>query len=153
VQKKDGSLRMCIDYRALNTITERDRYPLPRINDLLDKLHGCTIFSFLDLQSSYHQIRLKYEDKPNTAVMNPMGQYKFQVLCYGLTNALATFQRVKKVKKCKHRSSGCSYTGTDTSSHVAAPQDAPFRKGRPAPTRKGRQHQQAPTRKARQPKK
>jgi hypothetical protein len=64
VQKKDGSLRMCIDYLALNKITVRDRYPLLRTDDLLDKLHGCKKISSLDLQSGYHQIRLRDEDKP-----------------------------------------------------------------------------------------
>ena len=93
VQKKDGSLRMCIDHRALNKITVRDRYPLPRIGDLLDKLHDCTIFSSRDLQSGYHQIRIKDEDKPKTAMMSPMGQFQFKVLCFGLTNAPAIFQR------------------------------------------------------------
>eukprot|EP00983_Pelagomonas_calceolata_P016879 531349-Pelagomonas_calceolata.AAC.1 len=78
VQKKDGSLRMCIDYRALNNITVRERYPLPRIDDLLDKLQGCTIFSSLDLQSGCHQIRINEEDKPKTAMVTPFGQFQFK---------------------------------------------------------------------------
>ncbi|KAJ9514002.1 hypothetical protein QJQ45_021113 [Haematococcus lacustris] len=94
VQKKDGSLRMCIDYRALNNLTVRDRYPLPRIDDLFDKLAGKRVFSSLDLQSGYHQIRITEEDVPRTAFLTPMGQFQFKVLCFGLTNAPATFKRM-----------------------------------------------------------
>ena len=94
VQKKDNSLRMCIDYRALNKLTVRDRYPLPRIDDLLDRLHGSKVFSSIDLQAGYHQIRISDEDKPKTAMLTPLGQFQWKVLCFGLTNAPATFQRV-----------------------------------------------------------
>ncbi|KAJ9509347.1 hypothetical protein QJQ45_001810 [Haematococcus lacustris] len=94
VQKKDGSLRMCIDYRALNKFTVRDRYPLPRIDDLFDKLAGKRVFSSLDLQSGYHQTRITEEDVPKTAFLTPTGQFQFKVLCFGLTNAPATFQRM-----------------------------------------------------------
>ncbi|KAJ9523472.1 hypothetical protein QJQ45_007163 [Haematococcus lacustris] len=94
VEKRDGTLRMCVDYRALNKLTVRDRYPLPRIDDLFDKLQGKTIFSSLDLQSGYHQIRITPEDMPKTAFVTPEGQFQYKVLSFGLTNAPATFQRV-----------------------------------------------------------
>jgi hypothetical protein len=94
VQKKDGGLRMCVDYRALNKLTVRDRYPLPRIDDLLDKLRGKMVFSALDLQAGYHQILITEADRPKTAFNTPMGHFQFKVLCFGLSNAPATFQRV-----------------------------------------------------------
>ncbi|KAJ9517096.1 hypothetical protein QJQ45_002608 [Haematococcus lacustris] len=71
VKKKSGELRMCLDYRQLNKITIRDQYPLPRIDDLFDKLSGCTVFSSLDLQAGYNQIRITPEDEPKTAFKNP----------------------------------------------------------------------------------
>ncbi|KAJ9521466.1 hypothetical protein QJQ45_008868 [Haematococcus lacustris] len=78
VQKKSGELRMCIDYRQLNKLTIRDQYPLPRIDDLFDQLAGKTVFSSLDLQAGYHQIRIPAEDVPKTAFRTPMGHYQFK---------------------------------------------------------------------------
>jgi len=94
VKKKSGELRMCVDYRALNHLTVKNRYPLPRIDDLFDKLQGAVVFTSLDLTSGYHQIKINAEDVPKTAFRTPFGHFEFKVLCFGLTNAPATFQSV-----------------------------------------------------------
>ena len=92
VAKKDGGLRMCVDYRALNAQTVKNKYPLPRIEDLLDELQGAKVFSCLDLQQAYHQVRLRDEDIEKTAFLTHKGQFEYRVLSFGLTNAPATFQ-------------------------------------------------------------
>jgi hypothetical protein len=94
VKKKDGSLRKCVDWRALNAQTKRNQYPLPRMDSLIAGLGGAKVFSALDLQSGYHQIGMSEEDRPKTAFKTPMGLYQFKVLGFGLTNAPATFQAV-----------------------------------------------------------
>jgi hypothetical protein len=91
VKKKDGSMRMCIDYRELNKVMIKNRYPLPRIDDLLDQLQGARVFSKVDLHSSYHQVRVKGEDIPKTTFMTRYGHYEFLVMSFELTNALAVF--------------------------------------------------------------
>jgi hypothetical protein len=95
VPKPNGrGLRLCVDYRALNSITVKNRCTIPCIDDLLDAVAGSRYFTLLNLTSGYHQILISEEDRPKTAFRTPFGHFQFKVLIEGLTNAPATFQTV-----------------------------------------------------------
>lgn len=91
---KDGNKRMCVDYRSLNEVTIKNKYPLPRIDDLFDQLKGVSVFSKIDLWSVYHQLKIKSEDIPKTTFSTQYGMYKFTVMSFGLTNAPTYFMNL-----------------------------------------------------------
>ncbi|WVZ70742.1 hypothetical protein U9M48_019385 [Paspalum notatum var. saurae] len=94
VDKKNGSRRMCVDYRALNDVTIKNKYPLPRIDDLFDQLQGACVFSKIDLRSGYHQMKIRPFNIPKTAFITRFGLYEYTVMSFGLTNAPAYFMNL-----------------------------------------------------------
>ena len=104
VHKKDGTYRMCVDYHALNKITIKNKFPIPRIEDLFDKLQGCTYFSRIDLKSCYTQIRIVPKDIHKMVFCTTFGLYEYLVMPFDLTNALAMFNNMIKILLWTHQS-------------------------------------------------
>nr|GEU68864.1 putative reverse transcriptase domain-containing protein [Tanacetum cinerariifolium] len=102
VKKEDGSFRICIDYRELNKLTVKNRYPLPRIDDLFDQLQRTSVYSKIDLRSGYHQLRVREEDNPKTAFRTRYEHYKFKVMPFGLTNAPTVFMDLMNRDEKEH---------------------------------------------------
>jgi hypothetical protein len=94
VKKKDGSQRMCVDYRSLNDVTVKNKYPLPRIEDLFDQMRGARVLSKIDLRSGYHQMKIRPSDFPKTDFSTRYGLYEFTVMSFGLTNVSAYFMNL-----------------------------------------------------------
>jgi hypothetical protein len=91
VEKKDGTQRICVDYRSLNEVTIKNKYPLPRIEDLFDQMKGANVFSKIDLRSGYHQLKIRESDIPKTVFRTQYGLYEYTVMSFGLTNAPTSF--------------------------------------------------------------
>src|SRR3954467_15116819 len=94
VDKKDGATRLCTDYQKLNDVTIKNKYPLPKIEDLFDQLTGARVFSKIDLRTGYHQLKIRTTDIPKTAFTTRYGLYEYNVMSFGLTNAPAYFMNL-----------------------------------------------------------
>nr|GFA77804.1 putative reverse transcriptase domain-containing protein [Tanacetum cinerariifolium] len=103
IKKKDGSFRMCINYSDLNKLKVKNRYPLPRIDDLFDQLQGSNVYSKIDLRSGYHQLIVREQDVLKTSFRTRYGHYEFQVMQFGLTNALAVFMDLMNWNEKEHK--------------------------------------------------
>ncbi|KAL0561128.1 hypothetical protein IC582_001548 [Cucumis melo] len=102
VKKKDGSMHLCIDYKELNKVIVKNRYPLLKIDDLFDQLQGATVFSKIDLRSGYHQLRIRDSDIPKIAFRSRYGHYEFIVMSFGLTNAHVVFMDLMNKTEAEH---------------------------------------------------
>lgn len=109
VPKKDGSLRLCVDYRRVNQVTTPDPFPMPHMEDMLDDVGSAQYISTLDLSKGYWQVPVKENSRAKTAFMTPLGKYEFMVMPFGLVGAPAVFQRMMNVVLADTRSYAATY--------------------------------------------